>query len=65
MMYFKLKTHRSSILSGKAAIKSSLAHLLGLSADSVNVKAKTGEKVGHIGRGEAVGCHAVVLIEKD
>jgi 2-C-methyl-D-erythritol 2,4-cyclodiphosphate synthase len=29
----------------------------------VNVKAKTGEKVGHIGRAEAIGCHAVVLIE--
>ncbi len=48
----------------KAAIKSSLAHLLGLNADCVNVKAKTGEKVGHIGRGEAIGAHAVVLIEK-
>jgi 2-C-methyl-D-erythritol 2,4-cyclodiphosphate synthase len=30
----------------------------------VNVKAKTGEKVGHIGRGEAIGAHAVVLIQK-
>ena len=48
----------------KAAIKSSLAHLLVLPADRVNVKAKTGEKVGHIGRGEAIGCHAVVLIER-
>ena len=48
----------------KAAIKSSLAHLLGLPPDCVNVKAKTGEKVGHIGRGEAIGCHAVVLIER-
>ena len=32
--------------------------------DAVNVKAKTGEKVGHIGRGEAIGCQAVVLIER-
>jgi 2-C-methyl-D-erythritol 2,4-cyclodiphosphate synthase len=48
----------------KAAIKTNLAHLLGVSAGCVNVKAKTGEKVGHIGRGEAIGCHAVVLIEK-
>lgn len=48
----------------KAAIRDSLAHLLGLPADCVCVKAKTGEKVGHIGRGEAIGCHAVVLIEK-
>src|SRR4051794_27081768 len=45
----------------KAAIRESLAALLGLPADAVNVKAKTGEGVGHIGRGEAIGAHAVVL----
>ncbi len=49
----------------KAAIRESLAQLLALPIDCVNVKAKTGEKVGHIGRGEAIGTHAVVLIEKD
>lgn len=49
----------------KAAIKNSLAHLLALPPDCVNVKAKTGEKVGHIGRGEAIGCHAVVLIQQE
>ena len=48
----------------KAAIRDNLARLLRLPTDAVNVKAKTGEKVGHIGRGEAIGCHAVVLIEK-
>ena len=48
----------------KAAIRDNLARLLGLPADAVNVKAKTGEKVGHIGRGEAIGCHAVVLIQR-
>jgi 2-C-methyl-D-erythritol 2,4-cyclodiphosphate synthase len=48
----------------KAAIRDSVARLVGLPADAVNVKAKTGEKVGHIGRGEAIGVHAVVLIEK-
>jgi 2-C-methyl-D-erythritol 2,4-cyclodiphosphate synthase len=47
----------------KAAIRVKLAELLGLPADCINVKAKTGEKVGHIGRGEAIGCHAIVLIE--
>ncbi len=47
----------------KAAIKLKLAELLGIAADCVNVKAKTGERVGHIGRGEAIGCHAIVLIE--
>ena len=46
----------------KAAIRDNLAELLGVPPDRVNVKAKTGEKVGHIGRGEAIGCHAVVLV---
>ena len=49
----------------KAAIRVGVARLLELPADAVNVKAKTGERVGHIGRGEAIGCHAVVLIEKE
>ena len=31
---------------------------------AVNVKAKTGEKVGTIGRAEAIGCQAVALIER-
>jgi len=48
----------------KAAIAMKLANLLGMAPDCVNVKAKTGEKVGHIGRGEAICCHAVVLIEE-
>ena len=48
----------------KAAIRANLAGLLGVPADAVSVKAKTGEKVGHIGRAEALGCHAVVLVQK-
>ncbi|HSQ55534.1 MAG TPA: 2-C-methyl-D-erythritol 2,4-cyclodiphosphate synthase, partial [Gemmata sp.] len=48
----------------KQTIRESLASLLGIALDAVNVKAKTGEKVGHIGRGEAIACHAVVLIGK-
>ena len=48
----------------KAAIRASLAGLLGLPADTVNVKAKTGERVGHIGRAEAMACQAVVLIDR-
>jgi 2-C-methyl-D-erythritol 2,4-cyclodiphosphate synthase len=47
----------------KAAIRSNLAKLLGINETSVNVKAKTGEGVGHIGRAEAIACHAVVLID--
>src|SRR5215468_282763 len=48
----------------KAAIRASLAELLGLDAGAVNVKAKTGERVGHIGRAEAIACQAVVLLER-
>jgi 2-C-methyl-D-erythritol 2,4-cyclodiphosphate synthase len=48
----------------KAAMAENIAKLLGIPAGNVNVKAKTGEHVGHIGRGEAIGCHAVVLIER-
>jgi 2-C-methyl-D-erythritol 2,4-cyclodiphosphate synthase len=48
----------------KEMIRHSLSRLLALPDDAVSVKAKTGEKVGHIGRGEAIGCHAVVLIER-
>ena len=48
----------------KAAIRRSLAGLLSVEESAVNVKAKTGEKVGHIGRAEAIGCQVVVLIDK-
>ncbi|ADV64237.1 2-C-methyl-D-erythritol 2,4-cyclodiphosphate synthase [Isosphaera pallida ATCC 43644] len=46
----------------KATIRRNIALFLGLDESAVNIKAKTGEKVGHIGRGEAIACHAVVLI---
>ena len=46
----------------KAQIRRHLADLLGLDADVVNVKAKTGERVGAIGRAEAIACQAVALL---
>ena len=48
----------------KADIRNNLARLLGLDAACVNVKAKTGERVGAIGRAEAMSCQVVVLIEQ-
>jgi 2-C-methyl-D-erythritol 2,4-cyclodiphosphate synthase len=48
----------------KQAVRDNLARLLDLPMDAVNVKAKTGERVGHIGRAEAIACQAVALIEK-
>ncbi|HQR08170.1 MAG TPA: 2-C-methyl-D-erythritol 2,4-cyclodiphosphate synthase [Gemmatales bacterium] len=47
----------------KTLLRENLSKLLGLSIDRVNVKAKTGEHVGHIGRGEAIAVHAVVLLD--
>src|SRR5215210_7269732 len=46
----------------KAAIRASLAGLLGVDAGAVNVKAKSGERVGHSGRAEAIAGQAAVLI---
>jgi len=46
----------------KEQIRRRLAELLGLDESAVNVKAKTGEGVGTIGRAEAIGCEAVALI---
>jgi 2-C-methyl-D-erythritol 2,4-cyclodiphosphate synthase len=48
----------------KGAIRATLAAELGLPVEAVNVKAKTGERVGHIGRAEAIACQVVVLIDR-
>lgn len=48
----------------KRTIADRIAGLLGISEDRVNVKAKTGEKVGPIGRQEAMDADAVVLLER-
>jgi 2-C-methyl-D-erythritol 2,4-cyclodiphosphate synthase len=48
----------------KGAIRDRLAVLLGVEPGAVNVKAKTGEKVGPIGRAEAISAEAVALIER-
>lgn len=49
----------------KQDIRAMVAQLLKLPTDCVSVKAKTGERVGHIGRGEAIGCHATVLVARN
>jgi 2-C-methyl-D-erythritol 2,4-cyclodiphosphate synthase len=48
----------------KARIRDRVAELLAVPPSAVNIKAKTGEGVGSIGRAEAIGCQAVVLIDK-
>ncbi len=46
----------------KDAIACRLADLLDLARDQVNLKAKTGERCGPVGRGEAIDADAVVLV---
>jgi len=49
----------------KEAIRNRIAELLEIDASQVGLKAKTGEKVGIIGREEAMSAECVVLLEKD
>lgn len=49
----------------KQAVRERLAAILAIAPEQVGVKAKTGEKVGPIGREEAIAAECVVLLEKD
>jgi len=46
----------------KSAIRDRLAEILGLAPSEVNVKAKTGESVGPVGRGEAIQAECIALL---
>ncbi len=48
----------------REALRRSIADLLGISVERVSVKAKTAEGLGDIGAGQAVACHAIVLLEE-
>lgn len=53
---------RPKLAEHKRAIRESIAQICGLPVGCVNVKAKTGEKLGPVGRGEAVDTVAVALL---
>jgi 2-C-methyl-D-erythritol 2,4-cyclodiphosphate synthase len=44
------------------AIREALAAVLGVDASCVSVKGKTNEGVDAVGRGEAIGAHAVAIL---
>ena len=54
----KLAPHRN-------AIQRSISQMLHVKDDRINVKAKTMEKLGPIGEGEAMAAYVVVLLEKE
>lgn len=46
------------------AMRANIAADLGLAVDDVNIKAKTAEKLGFVGRGEGIVAEAVALISR-
>jgi 2-C-methyl-D-erythritol 2,4-cyclodiphosphate synthase len=48
----------------RQALRENLARLLDADLSRVSLKAKTTEGLGDIGAGEAIACHAVVLLEE-
>jgi 2-C-methyl-D-erythritol 2,4-cyclodiphosphate synthase len=47
------------------AMRHAIADACSIAADAVNVKGKTSEKLGAIGRGEGIAVHAVALLTRD
>lgn len=60
-----ISAERPKLTAWKPAIRRRLADLLSVSTDRINVKAKSGERVGPIGRGEAIAADVVVLMIRD
>ena len=48
----------------KSPIQENLSELLSLSTEQINIKAKSGEGVGHIGRSEAISASVALLLMK-
>ncbi|MCA9037490.1 MAG: 2-C-methyl-D-erythritol 2,4-cyclodiphosphate synthase [Planctomycetaceae bacterium] len=57
-----IHAERPRLTDWKPKIRKRLAQLLKVAEDQVNVKAKSGEKVGPVGRQEAISADAVVLL---
>lgn len=52
------------IASHVAAMRANIATDLGISPDAVNIKGKTAERLGFVGRGEGIATEAVVLLRR-
>jgi 2-C-methyl-D-erythritol 2,4-cyclodiphosphate synthase len=60
-----ISAEQPRLLPHKPAIRRRIAELLEISVEKVNVKAKTGEGVGPVGRQEAIAADAVVLLLRE
>ena len=56
-------TERPELSPHRLALRQRIAEILGLDAEFVSVKAKTGESVGPIGREEAISAQCIALLE--
>jgi 2-C-methyl-D-erythritol 2,4-cyclodiphosphate synthase len=59
-----LEAQRPKLIPHRAAMRERIAMLFGIDLDCVNVRGKTAEGLGAIGRGEAIRATAVALLEK-
>jgi 2-C-methyl-D-erythritol 2,4-cyclodiphosphate synthase len=48
----------------KDQIKTNVATLLNIPVEDFNIKAKTAEKIGAVGRGEAMECYCMAMVRK-
>lgn len=48
----------------KEQIRDTVATLLGIPREDFNLKAKTAEKTGAVGRGEAIECYCISMVRK-
>jgi 2-C-methyl-D-erythritol 2,4-cyclodiphosphate synthase len=55
---------KPKLSSYKQAVRASVARILGIAEQCVGIKAKTGEGVGEIGRGEIVSAQCVVILKE-
>jgi 2-C-methyl-D-erythritol 2,4-cyclodiphosphate synthase len=60
-----VQLERPKLAPMKLQIRARIAEILGVDASQVNVKGKTGEGVGEIGRGELATATCVVLLHRD
>ena len=58
-----VRAERPRLAPHLAAIRERVAAIAGVDASRVNVKAKSGEGLDAVGRGEAIGASAVALLE--